>query len=100
MDEPVLVREREGAADVDRELERAVNQMEAAFYRAMERVGSYRGKAEQLNAYYTLTGEPDYFAKDLARFKSLTPADIQAAVARYLPRDRRVELIVEPEEKP
>jgi zinc protease len=83
-----------------REIERAVNQIEASFYRAMERVGSYRGKAEQLNAYYTFTGEPDYFAKDLARYKALTPADIQRAVAAWLPADRRVELVVEPEKTP
>ena len=82
------------------EVQRAVNGIEASFYRAMERVGSYRGKAEQLNAYYTATGEPDYFARDLARYKAVTPADVQAAIARWLPADRRVELVVEPEAKP
>jgi len=79
-----------------RELQRAVNQIEASFYRAMERVGSYRGKAEQLNAYFTYTGEPNYFAKDLARYQALTPADIQQAVTTWLVADRRVELVVEP----
>ena len=79
-----------------RELERVVNQIEARLYRSMERVGSYRGKAEQLNAYYTFTGQPDYFAKDLARYKALTPADIQQAITTWLPADRRVELVVEP----
>ena len=82
-----------------REVQRAINQIEASFYRQMERVGSYRGKAEQLNAYYFATGEPNYFAKDLARFTSLTPADIQKAIIQWLPADKRVELIVEPEKK-
>ena len=80
-----------------REVQRAINQTEAAFYRSMERVGSYRGKADQLNAYFAAGGSPDYFAEDLARYTSLSPTDIQAAVRRWLPADRRVELIVEPE---
>ncbi len=80
-----------------REVQRAINQTEAAFYRSMERVGSYRGKADQLNAYFAAGGGPDYFAEDLARYTSLAPTDIQAAIRRWLPADRRVELIVEPE---
>jgi zinc protease len=81
----------------DRELERALNQIEASFYRRMERVGSYSGRADQLNAYYFAAGNPDFFAEDLARYMSLTPDDIQAAILRWLPADRRVEVIVEPE---
>ena len=82
------------------EVERAVNAIEAQFYRSMERVGSYRGKALQLNHYYNAVGEPDYFAKDLARYKTVTPAAVQAAIVTHLPKDRRVELVVEPEAKP
>ena len=41
-----------------RELQRAVNQIEASFYRGMERVRRLRGKADQLNAYYTAGGVP------------------------------------------
>ena len=66
----------------------------------MERVGGFGGKADQLNAYYTRTGMPDYFAEDLARYRSLSAADVQSAVAHYLPADRRVELTVVPEAKP
>jgi len=80
-----------------REVERAVNGIEASFYRAMERVGGFGGKADQLNAYYTAGGGPDYFAEDLARYTSLAPSDAQAAAIGWLPADRRVELIVEPE---
>ena len=39
----------------------------------MERVGGFGGKADQLNAYYTATGEPDYFQKDLARYRARRP---------------------------
>jgi zinc protease len=83
-----------------RELQRALNQVEASFYRRMERVGGFDGKADQLNAYYFAGGGPDFFAEDLARYTSLSPADIQAAVVKWLPRDRRVELVVQPEAKP
>ena len=82
-----------------REVQRALNQIEASFYRRMERVGGFDGKADQLNAYYFAGGSPDFFAEDLARYMSLTAADIQAAIARWLPRDRRVELVVQPEAK-
>ena len=82
-----------------REVQRALNQVEASFYRQMERVGSFGGKADQLNAYFKAGGGPDFFAEDLARYMSLTPTDIQAAIVRWLPADRRVELTVEPEVK-
>ena len=36
----------------------------------MERVGGFGGKADQLNAYYMATREPDYFEKDLARYRA------------------------------
>ena len=54
-----------------RELERAVNQIESFFYRALERVGGFGGKADRLNLYELYTGRPDYFAEDLARYTSL-----------------------------
>jgi zinc protease len=82
-----------------REMTRALNQIEANFYRAMERVGGFGGKADQLNAYYKAAGTPDYFAKDLARYQAVTAADVRATVERYLPKDRRVELSVVPGEK-
>jgi hypothetical protein len=79
-------------------VQRAVNQIEASFYRQMERVGGF-GKADQMNAYFAAGGGPDFFAEDLARYTSLSPADIQAAILRWLPADRRVELTVMPEAK-
>jgi zinc protease len=82
-----------------REVQRAINQIEASFYRGMERVGGFGGKADQLNAYYTAGGGPDFFAEDLARYTSLSPSDVQAAAIDWLPADRRVELTVLPEDK-
>jgi zinc protease len=81
------------------EMMRTLNQIEANFYRQMERVGSFGGKADQLNAYYTRTGMPDFFEEDLSRYRGLSASDITSAVGRFLPQDRRVELSVVPEGK-
>jgi zinc protease len=80
-----------------REVERAVNQVEASFYARMERVGGFNGLGDQLNGYYVQTGDADYFAEDLARYRALSRGDIQAAILRHLPLDQRVELSVVPE---
>jgi zinc protease len=80
----------------EHELERSLNQIEASFYNRMERSGGFSGKADQLNAYYTETGDPDWFNEDLGRYRPLSPSDIRAAAEFYLPKDRRVELTVVP----
>ncbi len=81
----------------DREMARVMNQIEANFYRQMERVGGFGGKADQLNAYYTRTGMPDFFEEDISRYRAVSATDITAAIVRYLPKDRRVELSIVPE---
>lgn len=80
----------------DREFRRAINQIESSYYDRMERIGGGSGVGDQLNAYYSATGNPDYFNADLSRYRALAPADITAMAAKYLPLDKRVELIVEP----
>jgi zinc protease len=98
IDEELALLAREAPAA--REVERALNQIEASFLRSMERVGGFGGKADALNAYFAAGGGPDYFAEDLARYTVLTPADVQAAAVDWLPLDRRVVLVVEPEGAP
>lgn len=83
-----------------RELGRAVNQYEAAFLRRLEAVGGFGGKADQLNAYYVQTGNPDYFQEDLARYKALDVDDVRAAALKVLRDDNRVILSIVPKEKP
>jgi zinc protease len=82
-----------------REMQRALNQIEANFYRGMERVGGFGGKANQLNAYYKAAGTPDWFQQDLDRYRAVTAGGVTAVVEKYLPKDRRVELSVVPGEK-
>jgi zinc protease len=93
-----LQRLRDAAPD-DREVQRVINQTEASFYGRMENVGGFGGKADQLNGYLMYTGNPDYFNEDLARYRALQANDVQAAVRRWLPADRRLELSVVPEKK-
>jgi zinc protease len=78
----------------ERELVRFLNRTEAAFYDRLERVGGFGGKADQLNAYYFSTGNPDYFEEDLARYRALAPTDVQAAAARFLGPGRVVVSVV------
>jgi zinc protease len=67
-----------------REVQRAQNTFEAQFLSRMERVGGFGGKADQLNFYNYFVGTPDYFQKDLDRYRKVTPAVVQRAVRTYL----------------
>jgi zinc protease len=95
IDEEIAKLQRE--APSSHEVERALNKIEASFYSRMERVGGFGGKADQLNAYYTNTGDPDWFNEDLGRYRAISPSDIRAAADAFLPPTRRVELTVVPE---
>jgi len=78
------------------ELERALNQNEFSTIRHLEDLQS---RAVTLAQYQVLAGTPDYLAQDLARYRAITPADIQAAAAR-LSATRRQTLRVRPETPP
>jgi zinc protease len=97
IDEEIATLQRE--PPTGREVQRALNKIESSFYSRMERVGGFGGKADQLNSYYTRTGNPDWFNEDLSRYRALLPSDVRAAAEAFLPRDRRVELVVLPAEK-
>ena len=91
VDEEILRLQSEPPAE--RETTRFQNQTEAAFFDRLERVGGFGGKADQLNAYYFRSGNPDYFEEDLARYRALGPTDVQAA-ARLLGAGRVVVSVV------
>jgi zinc protease len=84
-------------APEERELRRIVNQYELSFFEGLERVAS---KADQLNQYFYYTGDPDYFAEDLARFRALRPQDLSDAANRWLATDARVVLSIIPQGRP
>ena len=75
------------------ELGRAVNQFEASFLDRLENLG---GLADQLNGYVAMTGNPDYFNEDLARYKAIDPAAVRAMANTWLRDDGRVVLSIVP----
>ncbi len=82
-----------------RELQRTVNQYEAAFIDQLESPGGFSGKADMLNTYFYYTGNPDYANEDLARYKALSTDDIQTAAQTYLQDNGRVILSIVPKGK-
>jgi zinc protease len=80
----------------ERELVRVKNGMRAS---TIDRLSSVLGKATQLSYYNYFTGTPDYMAKDLARYESLTLADIQRVAKRYVAGQPKIVLTVVPEGK-
>lgn len=77
----------------DAELERAKNVREADFLRAISDVEE---RTVQLLHYAVFAGDPGYLAKDLARYRAVTPHDLQAAVARWVRPDSAVVLTISP----
>ena len=47
-----------------------------------------------------MADDPDYFAKDLARRRAVTTAQVQAAARKYLSPTARVVLTISPGKKP
>jgi zinc protease len=82
----------------ERELQRSKNSIKANFIYRLQAVGGFGGKADQLNRYNVMWGDPGSFNKDLARYEKITAADVQNAARKYLTQER-VALSVVPEGK-
>jgi zinc protease len=78
-----------------RELQRAQNSFKARF---LNRLASVLGKADRLNYYNYIAGNPDYVQQDAARYDRVTAADVQRVARTYLGRPKIV-LTVVPEGK-
>ncbi len=78
------------------EMERGHAQVEAQFVYRLQTLGGFGGKADQLNAYSVFLNDPAYFEKDLARYESVTAADLHRAAQKYLRTDNRIVLSVVP----
>ena len=91
-----LAREGPTAAEIDR----GRVQAEAQFMFRLQTVGGFGGKSDQLNAYNTFLGDPDFFSRDLARYDSVTASTLQDATRRYLDHGRRVILSIVPRGRP
>jgi zinc protease len=74
-----------------RELEQAMNSLEARFLGSIQTVN---GKADQLNEYYYRTGQPDGFQRELDQLKAVSAADVRRVVQQYLTGPRVIVSVV------
>jgi zinc protease len=74
-----------------REMEQARNVIESRFLASLQTVFS---KADQLNAYYYETGNPDAFQRDLDRLTAVTADDVQRVAREYLTGPRAIVSVV------
>jgi zinc protease len=85
------------APPAQEELDRVLNGLATGFVRTLETV---HGKAEQLNSYLYYAGDPGFSERDLARYRALTPADVQRAAREYLHGRHRVAISIVPQGRP
>lgn len=82
----------------DAEMERARNQIETHFVSNLERTGGFGGRADQLNYFNVLAGDPALVSTYPERYQGVTAEQVSEAAARFL-GEHRVELTVSPKEK-
>jgi len=68
----------------DDELGRTLALTETAFVSRLQTVGGFGGKSDQLNNYNVFLGDPGYFARDIARYRSAGRTRVRAAAAAHL----------------
>ncbi len=85
---------RSGNVDA-RELERARNRIQASHVFQLERSGGFGGRADQLNYYNTLTGDPEFVNNDLDRYMAVGIEDVRRAASML--GNARVKLSIHPE---
>jgi zinc protease len=81
------------------EIERARNTIETRIVFGLETLGGFGGKADRLNSYEHYLGTPDYLARDLQRYRDVSPQAVKAFAQRYLQPNARVVLFAVPGEK-
>ncbi len=80
----------------DEELARAKNRIQSAHVRQLERIGGFGGRADQLNYYNTLAGDPGAINTDLDRYNAVTIEDVRRVADSAISKDH-VRLAVLPE---
>ncbi|MWV27324.1 M16 family metallopeptidase [Aurantiacibacter rhizosphaerae] len=68
------------------EMDRATTQIASGLVGSLERIGGFGGKGAILAEGLLYTGDADYYRTELEQMAALTPADVQAAMERWLTR--------------
>ena len=79
----------------ERELERAKNRVQASHVFQLERFGGFGGRADQLNYYNTMAGDPGEINRDLDKYMAVTTSDVRAAAGML--GDAKVRLSIHPQ---
>ncbi|MBA2688742.1 MAG: insulinase family protein, partial [Gemmatimonadaceae bacterium] len=72
------------------ELDRIYNVTEARTILGLQTVGGFGSKSDRLNNYAVMRGTPNWLAQDLARYRRVTPADVQRVAKKYLTSNRLI----------
>ncbi|NNC58378.1 MAG: insulinase family protein [Erythrobacter sp.] len=80
------------------EVRRAATQDVAGTIRGLEQAGGFGGKAVTLASGEVYVGDPDFYAKQLEILATLTPADVKAAMQKWMTRPAMT-LVLEPGER-
>jgi len=75
------------------ELDRAKNQLESDTVRSLE---SLLARAERLQSYNYLVGDPGFVTDDLRRYRAVDAAAVQRVAQQYLKKDARVVVTIDP----
>ncbi len=84
-------------APSEAEVMRAKNRIESYYVMQMEKIGGFGGRADQLNYYNVMAGDPSVITTDIDRYKAITSNDIYEAA--QLLGNNHVKLIVTPTEE-
>ena len=68
----------------EEELARARNRLESSHYRQLSRIGGFGGRADTLNYYNTLYGDPGQINSGLERYLAVQPEEAQGVAQRIL----------------
>jgi zinc protease len=80
-----------------KEVDLARTSFEAGFVRDLQEVGGFGGKADRLNRYNVLTGDPGYLERDLGRYVAATAASVNEWTRRFIDPQRRAVLYIVPQ---
>jgi zinc protease len=92
--------ERAGQEISNDEVVRAVRRIETSLVDSLQTVGGFGGRADRLNHYAFYAGDPDFVARDHARYAAIDASAVAAAARTWLLEQPAVILSVVPRAQP